>query len=54
MFEHDEGILRNVKCDVSHCLYNDLDSNCTAENIKVGPRNAACSEDTTCETFEEA
>ena len=54
MFNKDESVLRNVKCDVSQCLYNDLESHCTADNISVGPHSASCCDDTACETFEEA
>lgn len=43
--------LDGVTCDVSNCYYHEHGNICTAEHIKVGPTNAASSDDTVCATF---
>lgn len=41
-----------IVCDVTKCMYNDKNSNCTAEKIQVGPENAQSKTETACATFE--
>lgn len=52
-FEKNCGCRHNngIKCDVKNCYYHDCDTYCTAEQISVGPHDAASSTETTCVTF---
>lgn len=43
--------INGIICDVSNCVYNDLNHNCTATEVKVGPQFASTSYDTICSTF---
>lgn len=42
-----------ILCDVTNCVYNDDNQNCTAKEIKVGPQYASSSADTLCATFKQ-
>ncbi|MGN1169438.1 MAG: DUF1540 domain-containing protein [Acutalibacteraceae bacterium] len=45
-------VIKDIKCNVSHCIYNEDNSKCTAGSIEVGPSSANCCSDTLCATFE--
>lgn len=45
--EHIQGI----RCNVKNCVYNDMDSYCTAHQISVGPSYATSGMETICATF---
>ncbi len=45
-------IIDGIVCDVTNCIYNEDNKNCTASQIKVGPNFAATKSDTACVTFE--
>ena len=42
---------RGVICDVKNCSYNNGHSQCTAQQISVGPQSACCCSETVCATF---
>ncbi|MDL2232812.1 DUF1540 domain-containing protein [Ruminococcaceae bacterium OttesenSCG-928-L11] len=42
---------QGIVCNVTNCYYNRNRQYCTAEQIKVGPTSASCSDDTICATF---
>lgn len=45
-------VIKDIKCDVTNCIYNEGNGCCSAGEIKVGPSNAKNSSDTLCATFE--
>ncbi len=44
-------VLRDVKCSVESCHFNDCDGNCTADEIEVSPCSGTGCEGTLCATF---
>ena len=46
--------LSGVKCDVTNCVYNDVDLMCHANQIQVANQSSNCKDekDTCCHTFE--
>lgn len=49
-----EKVIKEIKCDVTNCVYHKGDCTCTAGHITVGPRSACTCSETTCNTFESA
>lgn len=45
-------VIKDIKCDVANCIYNEGNGCCSAGKIEVGPSNAQNSRDTLCSTFE--
>lgn len=45
-------VIKDIKCDVANCVYNEGNGRCSAGEIKVGPSNAQNSTETLCATFE--
>lgn len=45
-------VIKDIKCDVTNCIYNEGNGCCSAGKIEVGPSNAANSSETLCATFE--
>lgn len=43
--------LRDVKCSVESCHFNDCDGKCTASEIEVSPCSGSGCEGTLCATF---
>ena len=43
--------IKGVNCDVTHCVYHNGRTECYAEEISIGPRDADCSANTVCATF---
>lgn len=41
----------HIICDVANCIYNTENHQCSAKEVKVGPRFASSSDDTACVTF---
>ncbi len=44
--------IKDIKCHVSHCIYNEDAKKCTAGSIEVGPSSACSCSETVCATFE--
>ncbi len=44
--------IKGIKCEVQNCHYHDGECYCTADCISVGPRQAECSGETLCVTFQ--
>lgn len=42
---------KNIKCDVTNCVYHATSDMCEASEIRVGPGFASNYKDTTCNTF---
>ncbi len=42
---------KNIKCEVSNCVYHSMDGLCEASQIEVGPGFAETSSETKCKTF---
>lgn len=40
-----------IGCDAAGCEYNEHGSVCRAESIRVGGKNARCTNETSCSTF---
>ena len=45
--KHVDGIV----CDVKNCAYHDMETECYAGKVAIGPRDASCSANTGCATF---
>ncbi len=43
--------IKSVCCSVRGCEHHDGESHCTASEIAIGPKSAACCADTVCATF---
>ena len=44
--------ISDIDCSVTSCVYHDGKTKCMAGKIQVGPRNACCSSETECATYE--
>ncbi|MCI5592709.1 MAG: DUF1540 domain-containing protein [Oscillospiraceae bacterium] len=44
--------IKDIKCNVDNCIYNENRCECTAGKIEVGPSSACCCSETLCATFE--
>ncbi len=49
--QKNEKALRDVKCSVKSCHFNDSDGKCRAEAIEVSPCSGTGCEGTLCATF---
>lgn len=45
--------ISDISCSVSSCIYHDGKAKCMAGQIQVGPRNACCTSETMCATYEQ-
>ncbi len=45
-------VIKDIKCDVTNCIYNEGNGCCSAGKIEVGPSSASNRSDTLCSTFE--
>ena len=43
--------IKGIRCSVENCYYHQKETDCTAQEIAVGPHCADCSGDTVCATF---
>ena len=46
-----ENVLRDVKCEVKSCYFNNCNGHCQAEAIEVSPCSGTGCEGTLCATF---
>lgn len=44
--------IKEIRCNVTNCVYNEDGRKCMAGHIDVGPSNASTSSETLCGTFE--
>ncbi|WMJ23940.1 DUF1540 domain-containing protein [Paludicola sp. MB14-C6] len=49
---HDKPPINGICCDVENCIYNNHESGCTANTVKIGPQFATTCNDTACQSYQ--